>query len=62
MSTSKIISGPVTREKDQLQIITQNVRGIIEVKKKKLFINKCNEIFQENPSTIKGTQSNTSPK
>ena len=27
--------GPVTREKDQLQIITQNVRGIIEVKKKK---------------------------
>ena len=41
-----------TREKDQLQIITQNVRGFIEVKKKKLFINKCNEIFQENPSKI----------
>ena len=26
--------GPITREKDQLQIITQNVRGMIEVKKK----------------------------
>ena len=31
--------GPITREKDQLQIITQNVRGMIEVKKKKLIIN-----------------------
>ena len=31
--------GPITREKDQLQIITQNVRGIIEFKKKKLIIN-----------------------
>ena len=30
--------GPITREKDQLQIITQNVRGMIEVKKKKLII------------------------
>ena len=32
--------GPITREKDQLQIITQNVRGMIEVKKKKLILNK----------------------
>ena len=30
--------GPITREKDQLQIITKNVRGMIEVKKKKLII------------------------
>ena len=44
--------GPITREKDQLQIITQNVRGMIEVKKKKLIINKCHELFKENPSTI----------
>ena len=27
--------GPVTRQNDQLQIITQNVRGVIEFKKKK---------------------------
>ena len=40
----------------QLQIITQNVRGINEAKKKKLFINKCNEILKENPSTIIGVQ------
>ena len=44
--------GPITREKDQLQIITQNVRGMIEVKKKKLIINKCHELFKKNPSTI----------
>ena len=31
--------GPLTRQNDQLQIITQNVRGIIEFKKKKLIIN-----------------------
>ena len=48
--------GPITREKDQLQIITQNVRGMIEVKKKKLIINKCHESFKENPSTIIGVQ------
>ena len=41
---------------DRLQIKTQNVRGIIEVKKKKLIINKCNEIFKENPSTIIAVQ------
>ena len=48
--------GPITREKDQLQIITQNVRGMIEVKKKKLIINKCHELFKENPSTIISNQ------
>ena len=44
--------GPVSRQNDQLQMITQNVRGMIEFKKKKLILNKCNEIFKENPSTI----------
>ena len=29
---------------------------MIEVKKKKLIINKCYEIFKENPSTIIGVQ------
>ena len=37
--------GPVTRENDQLKIKSQNVRGMIEAKKKKLIINKCNEIM-----------------
>ena len=45
--------GPVTRDNDQLKIKSQNVRGMVEVKKKKLIINKCNEMFKENPSTIK---------
>ena len=44
--------GPVTRDNDQLKIKSQNVRGRVEVKKKKLIINKCNEMFKENPSTI----------
>ena len=38
------------------KIITQNVWGIIEVKKKKLFINKCLEILLENSSTIIGVR------
>ena len=29
---------------------------MIEFKKKKLILNKCNEIFKENPSTIIGVQ------
>ena len=31
-------TGLLTREKGQLQLITQNVRGITEVKKKKLLV------------------------
>ena len=48
--------GPTNNQNMQLQIITQNVRGINEAKKKNLFINKCNEILKENPSTIIGVQ------
>ena len=36
----------------QLQVITQDARGINDAKKKKLFINKYNETLKENPSTI----------
>ena len=32
--------------------MAQNVRGMEEVKKKKIIINKCNEMFKENQSTI----------
>ena len=31
---------------------------MIEFKKKKLILNKCNEIFKENPSTIKDPDQN----
>ena len=35
-----------------LLVETQNVRGMVQAAKKKLIINKCNEIFKENPSAI----------
>ena len=53
--------GPVTRENDQLQIKSQNVRGMIEAKNKKLIINKSDEIFKENPSTIMWETSKRAP-
>jgi exonuclease III len=44
--------GPITKQSDQLLVKTQNVRGMVKAAKKKLIINKCSEIFKENPSTI----------